>query len=618
MARSGRTDPKNQRFGSLLISSPQGHSGKTTVTLGLCHAFKRRGLSIQPFKKGPDYIDPSWLTVATGRSCRNLDPFLIPKERLIQTFCEASRGVDLAIVEGAMGLYDGLDSHGTTAEVARLLGIPILLVVNAARMTTSIAAMVSGYQQFQKDVRIAGVILNYVSGKRHEKKLREAVEQYCGIPVVGSLPRDPGFHITERHLGLIPSVESGEAESLIEEIGAGLEPCFELDAILEVAHSHRTPMPLPTLETVKKLVLSRHPGENRGPGQSVKTRETLDSGFRRNDDKKNESNFFHSFSPLKGEEKRNAPPSEGKGRSSYPLSQEKRRSIYPLEGKKRGNCYPPEREKGSPYSPPEGKEKNNHPPTAKEQRNNHPLPEREQRNNHPPLQREGKGGGGVRLGRSRNVKIGVLRDRAFNFYYPENLEALSREGAELLLIDSLRDRLPKVDGIYIGGGFPEFSLKELEANRGLRKEIASAVERGLPVYAECGGLMYLCRGITWQGRPYEMVGTLPAWVELSERPQGHGYVVVKVTGKNPWFSVGQTLRGHEFHHSSLLDPKGLRFAYLIKKGRGIKGKRDGVVYKNLFASYVHLHASGTPGWARSFVSLALAEKQRRKSKQGHL
>ncbi len=500
MARSGRTDPKNPRFGSLLISSPQGHSGKTTVTLGLCHAFKRRGLSIQPFKKGPDYIDPSWLTAASGRSCRNLDLFLVPQDRLIRTFCEASRGVDLAIVEGAMGLYDGLDSHGTTAEIARLLGIPILLVVNTARMTSSIAAMVTGYQQFQKDIQIAGVVLNYVSGKRHEKKLREAVEHYCGIPVLGTVPKDQELHLAERHLGLVPSLESGEAGSLIEGIGTRMEPHLDLDGILKVAQSYASPIPLPT-------------------------------------------------SPLKGEEE---------------------------------------------------------------------WGERKGENNYPPLQGEGEGGGGVRLRGGPTVKIGVIRDRAFNFYYPENLEALSQEGAKLLFIDSLKDRLPRVDGLYIGGGFPEFSLRELEANRGLREDIASGVERGLPVYAECGGLMYLCRGITWKGRSYEMVGTLPSWVELSERPQGHGYVVVKVTARNPWFSVGQTLRGHEFHHSSLLDPKGLRFAYLIKKGQGIKGRRDGVVYKNLFASYVHVHALGTPEWARSFVSLALAEKQRRKSKQGHL
>ena len=235
IAMGGQVDPANHLPGAFLISSPQGHSGKTTVTLGLCNALRRRGLSIQPFKKGPDYIDPSWLTVAAGRSCRNLDPFLFPQDRLIQSFVEASEQADLAIVEGAMGLYDGLDSHGTTAEIARLLGIPILLVVNTSRMTGSIAAMVTGYQHFQKDIRIAGIILNYVSGKRHEQKLREAVEKYCGIPVVGSLHRDPDLHITERHLGLIPSVESGEAVSLIDQIGSRLEPHFDLDEILKIA-----------------------------------------------------------------------------------------------------------------------------------------------------------------------------------------------------------------------------------------------------------------------------------------------------------------------------------------------------------------------------------------------
>ena len=325
MAASGQVDHSQQRLCSLLISSPQGHSGKTTVTLGLCNALKRRGLSIQPFKKGPDYIDPSWLTVASGRSCRNLDLFLIPQDRLIQTFYEASRHADLAIVEGAMGLYDGLDSHGTTAEIARLLGIPILLVVNASRMTTSIAAMVTGYQQFQKDIRIDGVILNYVAGSRHEKKLRDAVERYCGIPVLGSLPRDQGLQITERHLGLIPSLESGEAESLVERIGLKLEPHLDLDGILKIARNFKPPHPPPL------------PSGNRDGG-----RENGEKGTR--------------------------------------------------------------------------------------------------------------------------VRIGILRDRAFNFYYPENLEALTREGAELLFINSLTDRLPVIDGLYIGGGFPEFFLKELEGN----------------------------------------------------------------------------------------------------------------------------------------------------------
>jgi cobyrinic acid a,c-diamide synthase len=469
MATRGQVDHRRQIPNCLLISSPQGHSGKTTVTLGLCNSFKRRGLSIQPFKKGPDYIDPSWLTVAAGRSCRNLDLFLFPKDKLIQTFQEASAEADLAIVEGAMGLYDGLDTHGTTAEIARLLNIPILLVINAARMTTSIAAMVTGYQQFQKDIRIAGVILNYVSGSRHEKKLRDAVEGYCGIPVLGSLPKDQDLHISERHLGLIPSHESGEAESLVERIGLKLEPHFDLDGILKVAQ----------------------------------------------------------------------------------------------------NCKPP----------------------------------------HPPPLLQGERG---RVRGGSTVKIGVFRDRAFNFYYPENLGALINEGAELIYINSLNDRLPVVEGLYIGGGFPEFFLGELEANLELRKDIARAVEKGLPVYAECAGLMYLCRAILWKGRPYEMVGIIPSRVELSEKPQGHGYVAAEVVAENPFFPKGMTLRGHEFHHSMLLESEDLRFAYRMKRGRGISGKKDGIIYKNLFASYVHLHALGTPEWAEGFVSLALKEKRIRR------
>jgi cobyrinic acid a,c-diamide synthase len=447
-----RSGPANQRFGSVLISSPQGHSGKTIVTVGLCDALRRRGFKIQPFKKGPDYIDPSWLTVAAGRSCRNLDLFLIPKDRLIQMFQQTSEGTDLAIVEGAMGLYDGIDESGTTAEIARLLAIPILLAVNTTRMTGSIAAMVTGYQRFQPDIKVAGVILNYVSGSRHERKLRDAVDQYCGIPVVGSIPRDQDLHLSERHLGLIPSLESGDAETFVERIGRKMESYLDLENILVIAQSFEIPYP-----------------------------------------------------------------------SSLPSGED-----------------------------------------------------------------------GMRTGQPVKAKIGIIFDRVFNFYYPENLEALGRAGAELIFINSLQDRLPKVDGLYIGGGFPEFFLEELEGNRELRQDIAEAIEEGLPVYAECAGLMYLCRSIRWQDRSYKMVSIIPADVELSQRPEGHGYVVAEVISENPFFPIGVPLRGHEFHHSSLSYTEGLQFAVQVKRGQGIHGKQDGIVYKNLFASYIHLHALGTP------------------------
>lgn len=465
MTIGDRSVSSDRFIGCLLISSPQGRSGKTTVAIGLCDLFKRKGLSIQPFKKGPDYIDPSWLTAAAGRTCRNLDLFLIPKDRLLSAFGQACQSIHLAIIEGAMGLYDGIESvdHGTTAEIARLLSAPVVLVVNASRMTGSIAAMISGYQHFQEDIHIGGVILNHVSGLRHESKLRNAVEKYCKIPVVGSIPRDSGLHIPERHLGLIPSPESNEAESYVERIGRRLEGYLDVDHILRIARLAKT---------------------------DAKT-------------------------------------------------------------------YP------APFD--------------------HEI---------------------------ERARVAVIRDRAFHFYYPENLEALTRAGAELSFVNSLRDRLPyPIDGLYIGGGFPEFFLKELEENHGLRQDIAGAIEDDLPTYAECAGLMYLCRRICWEGRSYEMVGTIPAEVQLSQRPQGHGYVVAEVVEENPLFPVGLTVRGHEFHHSSLFQFKGLNLAYSIKRGHGMDGKGDGVTYKNLFASYTHLHALGTPEWARYFMSLVSKKKK---------
>jgi len=327
-------------------------------------------------------------------------------------------------------------------------------------MTRSVAALVMGYQHFEPETTIAGVILNNVSGKRHERKLVAAIERYCGIPVLGLIPRNPSVHIAERHLGLIPFPESQAAESTVERIARHLEPHLDLDGILAIARRFR-PRLIPR-----------------------------------------------------------------------PMS----------------------------------------------------------------------------LGNATGVaRIGVMVDPVFNFYYPENLEALREVGANLIFINSLRDRLPEVDGLYIGGGFPEFFLEELEANSGLRRDIAEAVEDGLPVYAECAGLMYLCRGIRWRDRRYEMVDIIPAEAEICQRPQGHGYVVAKVSGENPFFSLGLTIRGHEFHHSKLSISGGLKYAYRIRRGQGIDGKVDGIIYKNVFAAYTHVHALGTPNWADAFVSLASRE-----------
>lgn len=450
----------------MLISAPQGRSGKTIVSVGLCALLAKRGYTVQPFKKGPDYIDPSWLSAAATRDCRNLDPFLMTPDVLRSSYAHATEECDVAVIEGAMGLYDGVGGGGmgSTAAVAGLLDVPVLLVVNAARMTGSIAAMVSGYQQFDPRVRIGGVILNNVSGERHQEKLRHAIETHCRIPVVGSIPRDSTLRMTQRHLGHVPFPERDGAAAAIERVRETVEPHLDVASMLEIADK------------------------------------------------------------------------------SGPVSRRERRPVS---------------EAGA------------------------------------------------------EVRIGVIRDRVFSFYYPENLEGLADAGAELIYVDSLQDRLPDVDGLYIGGGFPEVFLEELEANTGLRADIGRAARDGLPVYAECAGLMYLCKSILREGRRYEMVGTVPADVELSARPQGHGYVEARVAAENPWFAKGLSVRGHEFHHSKLVADGAVGGVYEVKRGGGIGGGVDGVAVGNVLASYLHVHALGTPEWVRAFVGLAVNQRQRR-------
>ncbi len=455
----------------LVLAAPQGRSGKTTVTLGLCAALSARGLAVQPFKKGPDYIDPSWLTEASGRACRTLDPFfLVSPEAVRRAFVKGAQGVDVSLVEGNHGLYDSLDDAGasSTAAVARALQSPVILVVNAARMSRSVAALVRGYQTFEPDTNIAAIILNNVARPRHELKLRQALDLYCHLPVVGALPRQEALTIPDRHLGLVPRAEDDRLVPAIEACRRAAERHLDLEAILSLA---REVPPLPA------------------PDQISMTAPSSADGVR--------------------------------------------------------------------------------------------------------------------------VRIGIMRDRAFTFYYPENLEALIEAGAELEFIDALGDgSLPGVDALYIGGGFPEMFIEELSANQNLRQDIKRAVEAGLPVYAECGGLIYLARRIIWGDRSADMVGALPCEVELTDRPQGHGYVIAEAEAGHPFLPAGTVVRGHEFHNSRLVNWQGeLPTAYRLKRGNGLGGGRDGLIYRNLLASYTHLHAAGSPGWAKGVVARARAHKK---------
>lgn len=465
-------------FPRLLIAAPHGRSGKTTFSIGLCDAVRQRGLQVQPFKKGPDYIDPSWLSAAAGRACRTLDPFFQPSEEsLKQGFFRGSKDADLVMIEGNHGLYDSPtdDGRGSNAAVARILSAPIILVVNSARMGRSAAAMVHGFQTFEDNTPIMGVVLNNFSGIRHEIKMRTAIETYCGIKVVGAIPRDETVRIPERHLGLIPRGEDPTLNPAIEACRVMVERFIDIEAVLAIARSG-----------VKPSDSSEQP------------------------------------------------------------------STQPLPGYK------------------------------------------------PPL---------------KGPKLGVLRDQAFTFYYPENLEALEDAGARLIFIDALQDTtLPEVDGMYIGGGFPELFMNELEANHSLRQAIHHKIESGLPVYAECGGLMYLSKRIHWGDHSAEMVGAISCEVEIHEQPQGHGYVEAEVTRENPIWPVGTILRGHEFHNSRLSNLNGVSQAvYRLKRGSGLGNSQDGLIYRNVLAAYTHLHVDGSAGWAKGLVGRAQQYAQERRN-----
>jgi cobyrinic acid a,c-diamide synthase len=454
-----------------LISAAHKSSGKTMVSIGLCAALAARGHVVQPFKKGPDYIDPMWLGQAAGRACFNLDLYLMENDDVVSTFARHSKEVNL--VEGNKGLYDGLalDGSNSNAALAKLLDLPVILVIDARGMTRGIAPLILGYQAFDRDINIAGVILNNLGGRRHESKLREVIEHYTDVPVIGAIQYDERLSIVERHLGLMPSNESHVATSKIKQIGEAIAEQVDLDKLLTL--SQKAPLAVPHTAKV---------------------------------------------SPLPCGDK---------------------------------------------------------------------------------------------------VRVGIARDRSFGFYYADDLEALEAAGAELVPFDALRDaQLPEVDALYIGGGFPETCATELEANVNLRGEIKQAIESGMPAYAECGGLMYLSRGIEYEGRTYQMVGAIPGDVKMHAKPIGRGYVHLKEDEAHPWprpDTPAKQIKAHEFHYSSLENlPPDSRFAYHVERGYGIDGKRDGLILYNLLASYTHLRTIGSCYWATRFVAFI----RRRKEQQG--
>jgi len=447
------------------ISAAHKSSGKTSLSIGLCAALAARGLQVQPFKKGPDYIDPLWLSQAAGRTCHNLDFYTMPVEEIDALFASAMQGADVGIVEGNKGLFDGLDIQGSNsnAALAAQLDSPVVLVLDTQGMTRGVAPLILGYQAFDPNIRIGGVILNKVGGSRHESKLRQVIEHYTDVPVIGAVHRHPDMHISERHLGLVPSNEAAQSAEQIRRMGKLVAEQVDLDRLLDIAATA---------------------GE------------------------------------LKGELPAELPAA------------------------------------GAP------------------------------------------------------VRIAYAKDSAFGFYYAGDLQALQAAGAELLPFSPVNDaELPAADGLLIGGGFPETHLEKLAQNTAIGRQIAAFVENGGPAYAECGGLMYLCRRLTWNAKQGKMLGVIPADVVMHERPQGRGYVRLAETGEHPW-PAGSEIAAHEFHYSALENvAEDVRFAYRVTRGYGIDGQHDGIRYRNLLASYAHMRDTRNNHWAARFVEFVRQNKR---------
>ncbi len=469
----------NDKLGTprILIAGDRSSAGKTTISIGIMSVLRDMGYEVQPFKVGLDFIDPSYHTEVTGRHSRNLDGYLMSEPAVREVFSHAVEGADIAVIEGVRGLFEGLEATsdiGSTAQIAKLLKCPVLLVINARSITRSTAALVSGYKSFDPEVNIVGVILNNIGSSRHGEKARTSVEMYTDTPVIGEIPRTEEMKISMRHLGLIPALEGRRRLSDFDERLRGIKNIIkegiDVDKLVSLAKS---------AEPLQK------------PGVNI-------------------------FKPRT---------------------------------------------------------------------------------------------------REKSPKIGVALDEAFNFYYRDNLELLELAGAKLVYFSPVNDSsLPEVDGLYIGGGYPELFARELEDNESMRASIKQASFDGLPVYAECGGLMYLTKEIRTDvsgsgnynmaemaSGSFEMVGVITGRTLMGHK-RVVNYNVGRFVKDNVIGKAGTSFIGHEFHHSEIVElPEDTTFAIRLERGVGIKGELDGVLVKNTMAAYAHLHGASYTGFARSFV-----------------
>ena len=422
---------------ALLIAGTASGVGKTTVATGLMAALSKNH-KVQPFKVGPDFIDPGHHTQICGRPSRNLDSFIMGEKGVLETFARASHGADFCIIEGVMGLFDGLDSTeiASSAHIAKILDVPVLLVINAHGVSRSIAAIVKGFSEFDRSVNIRGIILNNTGSDRHIKLIRDSLDGAgIQIPVIGALPGNKELSIPSRYLGL---QMAGENNPKTAELANFIEKYIDMDSVKKIAEN---------------------------------------------------------FKP------------------------------YDIDLKESDARF--------------------------------------------------------------NVKIGIANDNAFCFYYQDTFDALKISGAELIFFSPMSDALPEVDGIYLGGGYPELFAKELEAS-GTRHEIKKAAEDGMPIYGECGALLYLCNSLKTD-KAYKMAGVLGANSRMTAKLQALGYTEAEAVMDSPMAKKGAIIKGHEFHYSITECDRDARFVYRLSRGKGIIEGLDGLIEHNTMASYMHTH-----------------------------
>ena len=468
----------------IVIAGTQSGVGKTTTSLAVMAGFKSLGYRVQAFKVGPDYIDPGYHGVVTGIPSHNLDAWLMGDQAVRWVFQENTRNCDIAVLEGVMGLFDGASGkteEGSTAQIAKLLNAPVVLVLDARSLARSAAAMVLGYKNFDPDLTIAGVILNRVASAGHFEILREAVESSARVPVLGAIFRERQIHIPQRHLGLKTAVENEEFRSCLKALAEMIQPNPSLKR--------------PGIDLLKMLELSR---------------------------------------PVQEEQKKTEVP--------HP--------FFSIEKENSGMEFP--------------------------------------------------------AGVSEKVRIGIARDRAFSFYYQANLDFLISLGAELIPFSPLDDEcLPEaLDGIYFGGGFPEIYAQGLQDHEKMKAEVLSFIQNGFPVYAECGGLMYLTEEMEQKdGEVFKMAGALPGRVKMTEELQNFGYAEAALAKDCFLGRKGDSFRGHEFHYSRW-NPEPASAVHEVKGKRGNPGRLEGYGTGHLLASYIHCHFLSYPERAAALINAA--------------